>query len=253
MPPLRRYLRITQHSVLEVRIYVSSPPDIHRWLLAPGSTALTRIIAAVQPLILPKLREENAARSKGGKKVKGWKDTVAGEDFEVGVFLTEGGCRHGVLRRERRVKGERGVGVVRRTVGGKMTGGGREEPVIVAEEDEEESEAGFEGPGTLADIPLAVDDEGSEALFVGDEEDDGRSGGMGNGNEGGGMGAEVDDKKKLGFATTYEGFSIYGRILCLVVKRKGGTVKEREQSRGDGQAMMEEWISSTQMGDDTMV
>jgi len=30
-----------------------------------------------------------------------------------------------------------------------------------------------------------------------------------------------DDKKKLGLNTSYDGFSIYGRILCLVVKRRG--------------------------------
>lgn len=32
---------------------------------------------------------------------------------------------------------------------------------------------------------------------------------------------EEDEKKKLSLKTSYEGFQIYGRILCLVVKRKG--------------------------------
>lgn len=78
MPPIRRYLRITRHSVLEVRIYLDNPADAQRWLLSPRDPVLPRVIAAVRPLVLPKLREENqlaAKKGKGGKK-KGWKDVV---------------------------------------------------------------------------------------------------------------------------------------------------------------------------------
>ena len=83
MPPIRRYLRITQYSVLECRIYLDNPADAHRWLLSARNPALPRVIEAVRPLVLPKLREENA-RAKGGKggKRKGWKDVVV-----QGVFL----------------------------------------------------------------------------------------------------------------------------------------------------------------------
>jgi hypothetical protein len=54
-----------------------------------------------------------------------------------------------------------------------------------------------------------------------------------------------DGKKKLALNTSYEGFSIYGRILCLVVKRKG----VRSQAGGVGvsassQQMMEQWVST---------
>jgi hypothetical protein len=62
---------------------------------------------------------------------------------------------------------------------------------------------------------------------------------------------EQDDKKKLGFRTTYDGFRIHGRILCLVVKRKG-IVKGKVLEGGAGQAMMEEWISSTQAAEGRM-
>lgn len=77
MPPIRRYLRITQYSVLECRIYLDNPADVHRWLLNSKSPVLPRVIEAVRPLVLPKLREENARAKagKGGKK-KGWKDVV---------------------------------------------------------------------------------------------------------------------------------------------------------------------------------
>ncbi|KAL2165891.1 hypothetical protein VTG60DRAFT_3626 [Thermothelomyces hinnuleus] len=76
----------------------------------------------------------------------------------------------------------------------------------------------------------------------------------------GGDTAERDDKKKLAMDISYEGFAIYGRVLCLVVKRRGdGAAKGGSSavssgnralpSRPGGQAMMENWIASTQAPD----
>ena len=48
----------------------------------------------------------------------------------------------------------------------------------------------------------------------------------------------------MGLSTVYDGFQIYGRILCLVVKRKDGS--KSKESSGGGKTMVEEWISSTQ-------
>jgi hypothetical protein len=68
-----------------------------------------------------------------------------------------------------------------------------------------------------------------------------------------------DDKKKLAMDISYEGFAIYGRVLCLVVKRRDGwgarsgnaaalSAGARSQAgRPGGQAMMENWITSTQL------
>ena len=63
--------------------------------------------------------------------------------------------------------------------------------------------------------------------------------------------ADGDDKKKMGLNTTYDGFRIYGRILCLVVKRLGNK-KGKQPATGSGQAMMEDWIASTQTGATTI-
>ncbi|MDI1490897.1 MAG: hypothetical protein OHK93_002102 [Ramalina farinacea] len=258
MPPLRRYLRITRSSVLELRIYMDSPSDIPRWLIRPSptttsssSTPLQRILTAIRPLVLPKLREENerAKGSKSKKKKGATKDMVVGDDFEVSVFLTErgagggGSVGHAVCVRSREMKGE-GVGVVE----------------IAEEEDEVE----------LADIPAEEGDgvevkmeDGTEEVPVelpdreGEGEDDDDEGdaferdnpmtsrqrrrvAMRRDGEG-----EDEKKKKGSFDTTYEGFSIYGRILCLVVKRRGtGAKGGRELAGGAGQAMMEEWIGT---------
>lgn len=79
-----------------------------------------------------------------------------------------------------------------------------------------------------------------------------------------------DDKKKLAMDISYEGFSIYGRVLCLVVKRRDGYISGKGKATatasaittasasgrgkagqptapGGGQAVMENWITSTQM------
>ena len=79
MAPLRRYLRITKHSVLEVRIYLERPADAGAWLLKRDDPALPRVIEAIRPLVLPKLREENErgrGRGSAKSKKKGVKDVV---------------------------------------------------------------------------------------------------------------------------------------------------------------------------------
>lgn len=270
MPPIRRYLRITQYSVLECRIYLDNPADAYRWLLNSRSPVLPRVIEAVRPLVLPKLREENtrAKSGKGGKK-KGWKDVVVEDDFEVAVFLTETSSRHSILRKMKTAKTEKGrLG----TTNGKLTGSrdvpvevGEDTPGLVTEESEESEVV------RMADIPSAAGDEAhgsttlakessQEGLFVSDDSDEGNIDAheMSPSKKNGKRPVEdeddrgEDDKKKLGMHTTYDGFSIYGRILCLVVKRRG-TAKGKELAGGAGQAMMEEWITSTQMGEGQMM
>lgn len=69
---------------------------------------------------------------------------------------------------------------------------------------------------------------------------------------------DKDDKKKMAMDISFEGFAIYGRVLCLVVKKRetltrpAGTVSKASAAaatgdRPGGQATMENWISSTQM------
>ena len=287
MPPIRRYLRITQYSVLECRIYLDNPADAQRWLLNERSPALPRVIEAIRPLVLPKLREENA-RAKAGKggKRKGWKDTVVkgarsqliesacsshayfeADDLEVAIFLTEISSRHSILRKEKHaeIKTSR-LG----TIEGKMTGSGtRDVPVeirdeasaaTIREESQEEKVLNIEdipmagqspsrfGPEERGESLLVSDDSETEELSSEKKPASKRKKTIKTDNADG----EEDDKKKIAFNTAYDGFSIYGRILCLVVKRRG-KVRGKESSSGAGQAMMEEWISSTQMGEAQMM
>ncbi|MCJ1262353.1 hypothetical protein MMC22_002223 [Lobaria immixta] len=272
MPPLRRYLRITQYSVLECRIYLDNPADLHRWLLNANSPVLPRVIEAVRPLVLPKLREENARAKagKGGKK-KGWKDVVVEDDFEVAVFLTEVSARHAILRKEKRAKKEKPrLGLKE----GRLTGSGtRDMPVEIGGDEGAEllrEESQEESGLSLTDIPAAQEDGrdrdssqesggDEQELFVSDESELEDSRARKPSRSRGRKptppvidDAGEDDKKKMALNTTYDGFSIYGRILCLVVKRRG-RAKGKELAGGAGQAMMEEWIASTQMGEGQML
>ncbi|CRK21517.1 hypothetical protein BN1708_013145, partial [Verticillium longisporum] len=113
MAPVRRYLRITKYSVLECRIYLDNPALAASWLLHPRDPVLPRVMDAVRPLVLPKLREEQArarAHRKKTTKRRQIKDVVAGDGFEVSVFLTETPTRHALLAKQRRFrdKGDKG-------------------------------------------------------------------------------------------------------------------------------------------------
>jgi hypothetical protein len=63
-----------------------------------------------------------------------------------------------------------------------------------------------------------------------------------------------EDKKKLGMNTSYDGFSIYGRILCLVVKRRGTRTTAGGAAPTSSAQMLETWVSTQaiaeQVGDD---
>jgi len=193
----------------------------------------------------------------------------------VSIFLTELSTRHSLLTKQKTF--EEGGGRLKSNAD-KMTGTSNvpievqddTAPVVVREESDES-----EGKLDLADIPTAEDataDEmgrrrrdkrrrSSDGLFVSDGavDDDGptqqtppskRKKQEGDHGPTVGQSDEVeDDKKKMALNTSYEGFSIYGRILCLVVKRKG-TGRGKQAAAGAGQAMMEGWIASTQVDRD---
>ncbi|KAH8710171.1 hypothetical protein GQ44DRAFT_714506 [Phaeosphaeriaceae sp. PMI808] len=277
MAPLRRYLRITKHSVLEVRIYLDRPADADAWLLRRDDPALPRVIQAVRPLVLPKLREENErSKGKGGAKAKkkGVKDVVIEDDFEVSIFLTELSSRHSVLTKQKSFKDKARIQSNSGKLTNWLTAGTSDQPVLITEEatepivirEEEDEDAMDINNIPDADEPRvqtrrsardkrpaeefdqdAVDigsDSDSSALFVpagatrltkstgkavqANKDDDGVQ----------------DGKKKLRLNTSYDGFSIYGRILCLVVKRRGARTGGGTGAPASSQQMLENWVST---------
>jgi len=212
MPPIRRYLRISRHSVLECRIFLENPADGPRWLLSPTDPALPRVFEAVRPLVLPKLREENDRAKGKGKKKKSVKDVVVKDDFEVSVFLTDVATRHNLVVKNKEAR-DKDVDVKSNT---------RADPVVLREDSDEETD--------LARIPEA--DAGVDDAEPADQE-------------------IQDDKKQLGFKTSYNGFAIWGKVLCLLVERKGAPGKKSAGGPdGGAQALMQEWITASQMQQD---
>lgn len=190
------------------------------------------------------------------------------DDFDVSIFLTELSTPHAILTRQKLFAPKTEC---LRSNSGKMTGtreepmdidaaAGVEEGVVIREESQDEESMGFR----LGDIPPTntAEEEEREELFVSDSED-ADADADDNSNEDAGFQTQAappsrrpkpastlsepadskDDKKKMGLRTTYDGFRIYGRILCLVVKRKG-IVRGRVVEGGGGQAMMETFIST---------
>ncbi|KAF1933824.1 uncharacterized protein M421DRAFT_51181 [Didymella exigua CBS 183.55] len=295
MAPLRRYLRITKHSVLEVRVYLDRPADAEAWLLKRDDPALPRVIQAIRPLVLPKLREENErgkVRAGAKAKKKGVKDVVVEgrtclststtanftlDDFEVSIFLTELSSRHSVMTKQKMFQDKSRIQSNSGKLTSWLTTGTSDHPMVIneLEADPRVIEGDDDDAVNLADIPEAPKrstrakrdrteaekDAGSQAnesdeenLFIPETTSKRSKTGAAPAD------AEVvedesqDDKKKLGLNTSYEGFSIYGRILCLVVKRRG----VRNAAGGatapvSSQQMLENWVSTQaagQAGDD---
>ncbi|KAA8647375.1 hypothetical protein EYZ11_001617 [Aspergillus tanneri] len=233
MAPIRRYLRISKYTVLECRIYLDNPSDA-RWLLDSRNPVLPRIFTAIRPLVLPKLREENErliARKKGHPV----KDVITEEDFEVSLFLRESRTIHSLLTRHKEFEepgangssGKVKVGAVDKPAGGAHTS------ILVESDSETESD--------LRNIPQEAAEDRVESS------DDWRAPKRRKGQE---PVDDDDDDKKLRFKTNYEGFNIYGWVLCLLVTRKGGRSRSRAASTEPSrQALMEEWISTQAQGD----
>lgn len=185
---------------------------------------------------------------------------MSAEEFEVSIFLTETSTRHSLLTKQKHFRdtGKKGL----QSNSQKLTGATNDTaidvddaPVIRREDSEEEA-------FNLEDLPAADD---SDSLFVADDEEsrkskrhraatnlesssessDGLEPSSKRRKEDGSVVEENDDKKKMAMDTSYDGFSIYGRVLCLVVKRKDK--KGKQPAMSGGQAMVEDWITSTQM------
>jgi hypothetical protein len=184
------------------------------------------------------------------------------EDFEVSIFLTETSTRHSLLTKQKHFRdtGKKGL----ESNSQKLTGATNDTAIDVEDAPAIRREESDEDGLNLGDLPAADD---VESLFVAEDEGSRRSkrhrastniesspeSSSGfepspkrrKEDEDQPIEEDNDDKKKMAMDTSYDGFSIYGRVLCLVVKRKDK--KGKQPAMSGGQAMMEDWITSTQM------
>lgn len=198
----------------------------------------------------------------------------------MSVFLTELSSRHSLLTKQKTFQEKPRL----KSNSGKLTGwlatGTSEKPIVVADDSndsmilrEEEDE-----PVDLDAIPEVPEDDDDPTVLdaskqrkkVARRDKRGESEAANNHSEASaekrqmGDGSNADqasggnadmsdpslDDKKLRMNTSYDGFSIYGRILCLVVKRRG----VRSSAGGGGapmssQKMLENWVSTQAAAD----
>jgi hypothetical protein len=185
------------------------------------------------------------------------------DDFEVSIFLTETSTSHAMLTKQKtfstKPKIESNAKKLTDWMGGANTDTairvdeGDEIPAVLLEEDGEEvslqdiPELDTAGTGTKRS--RGEDNDDDEHIFVQSEEDDEeedpapkRRKKKTKVTDETSKEQDDEDKKKLGMKTSYEGFSIYGRILCLIVKRKG--VKKSAGGNSAGTQMLENWVST---------
>ncbi|OAL72949.1 hypothetical protein A7D00_2722 [Trichophyton violaceum] len=233
MGPIRRYLRVSKYTVLECRIYLENPSD-SRWLLDSHDATLKRVIESIRPLVQPKLREEKE-RIKAKKKSKPVKDVLVEDDFEVSIFLRESGSRHSLLTRQKVFRDDKG----RITSNSKkMTGEMDDSPIEISEQNTGETRILVESDDD-EEMPLANDEapENNQNKNNNDAANENMQDTAEVANE------SAEDKKKLGLTTTYDGFGIWGWVLCLIIKRKKPMESSKKANDGEtGQALMEEWI-----------
>lgn len=270
MAPIRRYVRVSRFTVLEMRIHLENPSDAHRWLLRAQDPALPRVMEAIRPLIGPKLNEARDNDRKAGKnkeivtdlvvrgtpsfirtvKMEYEKVTERLDDFEVSVYFRPLMTQHSILKRHKVF-----------TTKQKDTpraGGTHDAPVDLEEEDaeansrdrpqllrEHSDDAGvvkmediptFDGstdPTTGASVnsPTAISDTSVDEHRAPPTEQD-----------------DEKKKKKLGMTAYYEGFRVDDHVLTLLVTRKD-TPATKGNGPGGSHAMMQDWITSTQKAD----
>jgi hypothetical protein len=227
------------------------------WLLRKNDPALPRIIAAVRPSILPKLREENERmRTKNkGKKKGAIKDVVAQgqaiaqhtgpsklipliDDFQVSIFLKDQTTRHSLLVKKKEFSDKPPLKSNSNKLTNWLSGGDGHDPIdvdaphapVLIEDDDDVD---------INDIPTATSNIDEDAVTIPSDDDGPDNSLFVSGKD---IDANGDDKKKLGMKTIFDGFAIYGKFLCLIVKRTNmpSTIK----AGASGRAMLENWVST---------
>ena len=190
------------------------------------------------------------------------------DEFQVAVFLTDPSTRHSLLRKQKHFLDPKEPKLASlRTQASAQHGSEPDAPISIREDlDEHEPRLPnlSSDQGALDDSIESLNrDMGSRALprtrYLGPPEHRGPANDRGGSTEDTVRGrqhlpeaiatqdAEDDeqDAKKLVARSTYDGYSIYRRVLCLVVKRRTNT-NDRVAPAATS-ATIEEWITSTQI------
>lgn len=200
-------------------------------------------------------------------------DDVITDDFEVAIFLKETSTRHSLLTKQKDFADKPKL----KSNGKNLTGwlNSNENPITITDDAQAPTvlqEDADDNPVELHNIPEATTtgkrktpaedgDEDDDALFVSSSDEEffttqraqpsTKRRKVSRPSKPAEEEVELeepldqdDDKKKLMLDTSYDGFSIYGRILCLIVTRKGKRDAHPGGPSVGGSQMMEQWVST---------
>lgn len=197
-------------------------------------------------------------------------DNVHIEDFEVAIFLKETSTRHSLLTKQKKFSDKPKIKSNSKNLTGWLNS--NENPINITDDGQAPAvlrEENDEDVVELHKIPEATieskrktsgneDDDDDDALFVSSSDEEffttqrakpstkrrKLSKSAPEEDPPAEMMENEDDKKKLLLDTSYDGFSIYGRILCLIVTRKGKRDTHPGGPSVGGSQMMEQWVST---------
>lgn len=183
---------------------------------------------------------------------------VMKDEYEVAIFLRESGTRHSLLTRQKMFGNDSTARTETKGNSTKLSEANRQaaatvsdDPAIMVESDDDDNH-----DANLNEIPLADPSEPENLSSISTTSTSKRSRQPRDSDKGNvdntGMYAE---EKKIGFDTQYEGFSIWGWVLCILVSRRNQSHRQQGKSQTggsngvSGQALMEEWISTQVQAD----
>jgi hypothetical protein len=192
------------------------------------------------------------------------------DDFEVSLYLTELSARHSLLTKHKHFEDKPRIRSNSNKLTNWLTTGTSEKPLEIADGDDTPIVIREESDGDdldMADVPeVAVGELESrphqrasnrarrsriaDPLFVNESSDSEEDAFQTQRDAAEQEEDAADDKKKLSMSTVYDGFSIYGRILCLVVRRTGTIPAGAETNPlASSQQMLENWVSTQAIQD----
>ncbi|KDN52193.1 hypothetical protein K437DRAFT_293262 [Tilletiaria anomala UBC 951] len=215
------YLRASPYTVIQMVLYLDTRHV--QWMNEEGTYVLQKVMELLRPRIMPKLRNEAATQtslSMMSKKAK--VDVLSTEDFRMCYFFRRMNQRHAVLLKEHVVidpktgrqirldsgeQGGQGIGTPQTNVDGQGNGsveGGVRSPPPIRVKDEPIEDENDRLPFGLPDPPAPPYECGvSTAVTMGDDE-------------------EQDIKPEI--RVKYNGFSIFGKMLIVVVEPSNASV-----------------------------
>lgn len=192
------HLRLSAHSVLPLYVYLDNAHV--DWMT---NTTLLKVLTELRPLILPKLQAEGLSSSK-----KGTVEVIRGDDYQFAFFVRKVDSQSNVLIKTRRFTPSKAaarkadsptpVALGKRKRANRPL---KEEPGLEQNDQSTRSDQqrAHDKGNEVEEITDGSDDAQDDPDYLQEEEPE-------------------EEKPKMNMHLSYQGFSMFGRCLCIVVE-----------------------------------